>query len=90
MREILAAHHDRSAAGLAATLLDAVKAFAAGATQEDDMTVVLVKREGPAASRGFHRNLDSLEKIFAFAAAEVDEELRPAVELALEELSPTS
>ena len=85
VRELLAAHHGKSAAEIAAAVLEAVKAFAAGAKQEDDMTVVLVKR-APAASRVFMRDLDSLEKIFAFAAAEVDEELRPAVELALEEL----
>jgi serine phosphatase RsbU (regulator of sigma subunit) len=33
---------------LAAALFDAVKAFAKGAPQEDDMTVVLVKRKRPA------------------------------------------
>ena len=86
VRELLAAHHRKSAAELAAILLDAVKAFAAGAKQEDDMTVVLVKRNARAASRGFDRDLSSLEAIFAFAAAEVEEDLRPPVELALEEL----
>lgn len=85
VREILAAHHRKPAAELAAILLDAVKAFAAGARQEDDMTVVLVKRQA-AASRSFPRSNDSLADLFAFAAAEVDEELRAAVELALEEL----
>jgi serine phosphatase RsbU (regulator of sigma subunit) len=32
-------------AALSAALLDAVQAFAGGATQEDDITVVLAKRE---------------------------------------------
>jgi serine phosphatase RsbU (regulator of sigma subunit)/anti-sigma regulatory factor (Ser/Thr protein kinase) len=85
VRELLAAHHGESAAALAAILLDAVKAFAAGAKQEDDMTVVLVKRAA-AASRSFNRNLNSLEKIFAFTATEVEAALRPDVDLALEEL----
>jgi sigma-B regulation protein RsbU (phosphoserine phosphatase) len=38
-------HHHAPAAQLAAILLDSVQQFAAGARQEDDMTVVLVKRE---------------------------------------------
>ena len=44
-RTSFAAHHGASMAELSATLLDAVQAFAAGAPQDDDMTVVLVKRE---------------------------------------------
>jgi phosphoserine phosphatase len=84
VREILAAHHRKPAAAIAAALLGAVKAFGAGAPQEDDMTVVLVKREG--AGRDFKRDLSALEKIFAFTAAEVEAALRPAVDLALEEL----
>jgi sigma-B regulation protein RsbU (phosphoserine phosphatase) len=85
VREILAAQHRKPAAELAALLLQAVKTFAAGAPQQDDITVVLVKREA-AASRDFKRNLSALEKIFAFTAAEVEAALRPAVDLALEEL----
>ena len=38
-------HHRKSTAELASVLLDSVQRFAAGARQEDDMTVVLVKRE---------------------------------------------
>jgi phosphoserine phosphatase len=86
VREVLAAHHRKPAAELAAMLLRAVKSFAGGAAQQDDITVVLVKREPAPASRNFKRNLSSLEKIFAFTAAEVDAALRPAVDLALEEL----
>ena len=85
VRELLVAHHRKPAAELAAMLLQAVKTFAAGSPQQDDITVVLVKREAPA-SRDFERNVSSLEKIFAFTAAEVDAALRPAVDLALEEL----
>ena len=39
------AHHGEPMAELCAALLDAVRAFARGAPQEDDMTIVLVKRE---------------------------------------------
>ena len=38
-------HHRKSAAEISAVLLDSVRQFAAGARQEDDITVVLVKRE---------------------------------------------
>ena len=38
-------HQRAPAAQLAAILLDSVQRFAAGARQEDDITVVLVKRE---------------------------------------------
>ena len=44
-RAIIGAHHRRPVAELANILLDAVQRFANGAPQEDDMTVVLVKRE---------------------------------------------
>ena len=44
VRSLLAAHHAETAAELAARLLEAVRAFLGGADQEDDMTIVLVKR----------------------------------------------
>jgi phosphoserine phosphatase RsbU/P len=47
VRDLVAAHHARPAAEISAILLEAVREFADGAPQEDDMTVVLVKREGP-------------------------------------------
>jgi len=40
-------HHRKPAAELASVLLEAVRRFAEGARQEDDITVVLVKRETP-------------------------------------------
>ncbi len=43
--DIVRAHHDKPAAELAARLLASVQAFAGNAMQEDDMTVVLVKRK---------------------------------------------
>jgi len=48
VRELLRAHHGEPAAAISARLLEAVQAFAKGAPQEDDMTIVLVKRTGPA------------------------------------------
>jgi serine/threonine-protein kinase RsbW len=77
---------------LAGILLDSVQQFAAGAPQEDDITVVLVKREaGASASRSFIRSFDAIQDIFAFTAAvfareQVDPELLPSVDLTLEEL----
>jgi phosphoserine phosphatase len=45
---LLARHHELPAAELAAKILGAVQAFAGNAMQEDDMTVVLVKRKAAA------------------------------------------
>jgi phosphoserine phosphatase len=45
VEQVVAAHHGRGMAALSAALLDAVQAFADGAAQEDDITVVLVRRE---------------------------------------------
>ena len=38
-------HHGKPTAALSTILLEAVQAFAKGAPQDDDMTIVLVKRE---------------------------------------------
>lgn len=45
VRALLAEHRGRSMSDLGAILFDAAKAFGGNARQEDDMTVVLVKRE---------------------------------------------
>jgi phosphoserine phosphatase RsbU/P len=85
---------------LALHLLDGVQAFAAETAQEDDMTVVLLKRDeairtatesAETASRTFTRSFASLEEIFAFtsgvfAAAGIDAALLPTVDLTVEEL----
>ncbi|HXF79683.1 MAG TPA: GAF domain-containing SpoIIE family protein phosphatase [Usitatibacter sp.] len=47
VRSFLAAHRARPAAEISALLFAAVQDFARKAPQEDDMTVVLVKRQGP-------------------------------------------
>jgi anti-sigma regulatory factor (Ser/Thr protein kinase) len=87
---ILAEHHELPTAELAARLFAAVRAFARGVPPEDDMTVVLVKRE-PAAAASFRRSFDALQSLFAFTAAffarhNVDGTLLPTVDLAIEEL----
>jgi len=45
VEQVVATHHAAGMAALSAALLDAVQAFASGAAQEDDITVVLVRRE---------------------------------------------
>ena len=45
VEQLVAEHHRGDMATLSARLLEAVDAFAAGAPQEDDITVVLLKRE---------------------------------------------
>jgi anti-sigma regulatory factor (Ser/Thr protein kinase) len=86
-------HHRKPVAELAAILLDSVHQFAAGAPQEDDITVVLVKREAQqmTANRAFTRSFDSIQDIFTFtqevfASERIDPELLPSVDLTLEEL----
>jgi anti-sigma regulatory factor (Ser/Thr protein kinase) len=79
-------------AELSAILLDAVEAFAKGAPQEDDLTVVLVKREARVSEkRTFRRTFESLQGIFAFTADffarhGVDPELLTTIDLTVEEL----
>ena len=66
VEELLQAHHARPMADLSAIVLDAVHAFAQGAPQEDDITIVLVRREAQVAAHGmFQRSFGSLEPIFA-------------------------
>ena len=48
VRQLVRAHHRKTTAELSAVLLESVQAFAGGAPQDDDMTVVLVKREALA------------------------------------------
>jgi phosphoserine phosphatase len=45
VQAILRSHHGKSMAELSSALLSGVEAFARGAPQEDDITIVLVKRE---------------------------------------------
>ena len=93
VQELLRAHGASTMADLSAELLRAVRAFAAGAPQEDDMTVVLVKREvwPVAADWTFRRTFDALPEIEqftadVFASHQVDPALKPSVDLVLEEL----
>jgi len=86
VRELLAAHHRKPTADIGALLLKAVEAFAEGAPAQDDMTIVLVKRAGAAATRSFARSVDSLEGIFAFTRETMNDELVKTVDFALEEL----
>ena len=87
---IVAQHRGMPMSGLASRLLAEVHEFAQGAAQEDDITVVLVKRE--ASAHGvFARSFDSLPSLVAFTAdffarQRVDASLLYPVDLALEEL----
>jgi len=90
--DVVRAHHKASMAELAARIFEAVAEFSRGAPQEDDMTIVLVKRSArPGVSRSFRRRLEAIEDIVAFTAEAFASEgieagARPAVDLALEEL----
>ena len=87
VRSLIGERHDTPMAQLAAELLRAAQAFAAGVAQADDMTLVLVKREAPGARREFRRSVESLAQIFAFTAETLKEPgLRRTADLVLEEL----
>jgi phosphoserine phosphatase RsbU/P len=89
---ILRESHGKPTAELSAILQDAVRSFAKGAPQEDDMTVVLVKRAATdTVHRMFPRSFDALQAIFAFTAEfcsrhGVEPELVPTVDFVAEEL----
>jgi sigma-B regulation protein RsbU (phosphoserine phosphatase) len=91
--EVLRRHQGKTMKQLAGALLESMRAFGHGAPQLDDVTAVLVQRQvtpKPVSAR-FARSFDSLDTIFAFigetcAAFGVDASLRPAIELAIEEL----
>jgi phosphoserine phosphatase len=91
--DIIHAHHAKPVAELSAMLLESVQAFANGALQEDDITVVLVKRTGAVetAHRAFSRSVDSLQDIFdftsdVFARQQIDASLLQTVDFTVEEL----
>jgi sigma-B regulation protein RsbU (phosphoserine phosphatase) len=85
-RDVIARNHRLAAGDIGAELLAAIGAFAGGAPQEDDMTAVLVKRTGPAATRTFPRSFDALESIFAYTRENMSAELARTVDFVLEEL----
>jgi len=87
---IVAEHRGLSMAALGARILAEVHAFAQGAPQEDDITLVLVKREG-TANGTFARSIDALPSLVAFTSDfftryGVDPTLLYPVDFALEEL----
>jgi phosphoserine phosphatase len=92
VQALIAANSGQPTADVLALLHAAVRTFAEGAPQEDDMTAVLVKRLEPGvARRTFERSFDSLAAIAAFTAdtfarMEIDARLLPTVDLTVEEL----
>jgi len=89
---IVDAHAGQPVAALLALLVEAVKAFAEGTPQADDMTAVLLKRDSEAgAERAFERRFDAIPALVeftagAFARLGLDRRLLPRVDLAVEEL----
>ena len=91
VEQVIAEHRGLPMAALASRLLTTVAEFAGGAPQEDDITIVLVKREA-AAHESFARTFDSLPALAAFTSALFRPARRDAgsllntLDLALEEL----
>ena len=93
VEQVIRQNIDATMAELSARLFAEVRRFAGGALQEDDMTVVLVKREvwPVAADWTFRRTFDSIPEIASFArdvfaSHRIDEALLPSLDLVLEEL----
>ncbi|MDQ3025968.1 MAG: SpoIIE family protein phosphatase [Pseudomonadota bacterium] len=93
VQDIIRAHPDETMAELSSTLLRAVRSFAGSAPQEDDMTVVLVKREvwPVAADWTFKRTFEAIPEIAqftadVFASHQIDARLLAPLDLVLEEL----
>jgi phosphoserine phosphatase RsbU/P len=88
---LVAANRFRTAAEVSSLLLAKVAEFAQGAPQEDDITVLLLKRETPVARKSFARTYASLGAIFAFVAGAfeqngIDTSLTNSVDFTIEEL----
>ncbi len=82
-----------SAEELSAKVMAELRLFAGGAAQEDDITVVMVKRTGATepSRRSFRRSIDALDEITAFTGevfkrAGFADELRYAVDFTIEEI----
>jgi phosphoserine phosphatase len=91
--ELARAHPGLGMEALSRRLLETVKAFAAGAPQEDDMTIVMLRREAGGARdhRLFPRQVAQVAALFDFTSEffglhGVDRRLLGSVDLALEEL----
>ena len=90
---LIRAHRTRPMAEVATLLLQSVQEFARGAAQEDDMTIVLLRREPEqdVRYRSFERKTESLEHMVAFTAATfaelgIDRRLLHPVDFTIEEL----
>jgi len=88
---IARSHGARPMAELAVRILADVEAFARGASQQDDVTLVLVARAPATAVRRFPRRVDALPALVAFTAAfvaaqDIEATLLGPVDFAIEEL----
>ena len=91
--EFVEQNHHLSTEALASGIMAALRGFANGAPQEDDITMVLVKRTGVTepTRRSFRRSIDALADITSFtaevfSAEKLDDSLRYAVDFTIEEL----
>ena len=85
VKAVIGRNHRQATADIVAELFAAIAAFA-GEKQDDDMTVVLVKRAGPVATRSFKRSFDELAAIFAFTKENMSAALARTIDFVLEEL----
>ena len=93
VEEHLRAQQGRPLAETMDAIVRAVRAFADGAPQHDDMTAVLVRRDGGPATmaREFARSFDAIEPMVAFtgeafARLGIDPALKQVIDFTVEEL----
>jgi phosphoserine phosphatase len=91
VESVARSHGARPMADLAARILADVEAFAGGAPQQDDVTLVLLARAPDSATRRFPRSVQALPDLVAFAGGffadrGIDAVLRSPVDFAIEEL----
>jgi sigma-B regulation protein RsbU (phosphoserine phosphatase) len=94
--EVVRRYNDRPMSELLTRLLEAVRDFGGTVPQEDDITIVLISRQGGTVAdtsvrRYFRRSYDSLAGIFQFiedflAGRSIDSSLREPVCFIVEEL----
>ena len=90
---LVRAHRHRPLAGMMDALVRAVREFAAGMPQHDDMTGVLLRRDDVATTiaREFPRSFASIEPMVAFtgeafARLAIDPDLKQVIDFTVEEL----
>ena len=92
LTDIIDTCHQKSLKDVSAHIMKSISAFANGAPQEDDITILLLRRTSDKIEhKSFRRSFDALADIFAFTAAtaahfNVGKDALGAIDFTIEEL----